>query len=305
MRNKFVLLVLAIVVMMSLGGAKAEAHGGYGYGGGTYLSFAYHHPGYWGYYGYPYTWGYPYYWGFPAWGGYYGPAYYSPYGEIRTEVKPSSSKVFVDGDYAGQSDDYDGWWQRMNVQPGKHRIVFREGGFQPYVVDLRVMPGADYHLKYVLQPGQDTMSDQEMVLPQSEREEDRRPYEGYNRYPNENRHDEYDRDHDRDYDRDREYGEQDERDDQYQRGPQNYPDDRGGSDRRPLTFEVSPPDATLYIDGEYYGTADSNQNGEVEVMLPPGTHKIEVVRPGYESFEKQIEVGSNSTDRYGIHLQKK
>lgn len=69
-----------------------------------------------------------------------------------------------------------------------------------------------------------------------------------------------------------------------------------------MTLQVQPSDATIYIDGTYYGTSDG---GNAQVMLTDGPHKIEVVRPGYETFEKNIQVGENFTSSMTIMLQKK
>ena len=74
----------------------------------------------------------------------------------------------MDGEYAGQSDDFDGWWQGLHLPPGSYRLVFRAEGFTPYVVDLKVRPDGDYHLKYDMQPGQDIISEQEMRLERKE-----------------------------------------------------------------------------------------------------------------------------------------
>lgn len=69
-----------------------------------------------------------------------------------------------------------------------------------------------------------------------------------------------------------------------------------------MTLQVQPSDATIYIDGNYYGPGDS---GQVKVMLPDGAHKIEVVRPGYETFTKDVQVNDHSTSTITIVLEKK
>jgi PEGA domain len=261
-------------------------------------------------YGYGYGYGYG-----PPYGGYY----YRGYGEVRTEIKPKEAKVYVDGDYVGEVDDFDGWWQRMQLEPGRHRIVFRAPGYSPYAVTLRVLPGQDYKIKQQLQPGDDTIPDSDMRLP--DRDYDRDYDQDHDR--------DYDQDHDRDYDRDygsknrnyrdRDYQYQD-RDEQYDRDDndreydtdqdryqsENPGEDRSQSDKHPIMLQIEPTDATIYVDGNYYGTADVNASGEVQVLLPPGVHRIEIVRPGYESYSKEIHVnGKYNTERLVISLKKK
>jgi hypothetical protein len=274
---------------------------------------------------YPYHYGYGYGYGYGGYGyGYpysYGRRDYT--GEVRTEVKPQSARVYVDGDYVGVADDYDGWWQRLELPPGKHRLVFRAPGFEPYAVNVRLLPGRDTHIKYDLRPGQDHIADQDMRLP---REEYTRRYKDRDRYDREpydrrerRRTDQYrdrDRDYDRDYDRDKDYDDDDwaqerRRDQDRDRDREDKPyfgdqqrDDRE-SGRRSLVLTVEPPDATVYIDGNYYGTANDNARGDIEVLLPEGVHRVEVVRPGYSSYSQEITVRKDGENRLSIRLQKK
>lgn len=71
---------------------------------------------------------------------------------------------------------------------------------------------------------------------------------------------------------------------------------------RTIIVQVQPSDAAIYVDGNYYGM---DQDGQAEITLPDGLHKIEVVRPGYENFAKDIQVGSNFTSSIRVLLQKK
>jgi hypothetical protein len=316
----------------------------------------YHRPFYRPFYR-PYFGGFynPYYYGFGHGYGYgyggYGYGYpYSSYrrslaGEIRTEVKPKEARVFLDGDYVGVADDFDSWWQRLEVSPGRHRIVFRSPGFEPYVVDLRVGPERDSHIKYSMRPGQDQIADLEMRLPREnygrenygnddrldrrldrrerkrdryqdrdrDRYDDRRNRERYeerDRYENRDRdrYDERDRDEDRDRDR---YDERDTYPRSEGNGAQDKPyfgdDDsqRLTAGRHTLTLSVEPSDATVYVDGNYYGTANDNGNGELQILLAEGVHRVEVVRPGHNSFSQDVTVSKNGENRLSVTLRKK
>jgi PEGA domain len=119
---------------------------GYGYRGyygypGISLGFGFGYPYGYGYYGY----GYPYYYGYPyAYGGYYPPAYVVPgsaaYGGVRIQGAPRNAEVYVDGNYAGVVDDYDGAFQRLDLEPGSHEIEIRGPG-RPLTYDVNVTPG--------------------------------------------------------------------------------------------------------------------------------------------------------------------
>lgn len=254
-------------------------------------------------YGFGLGYGYGYGYGSPGYGGYY----YRGYGEVRTEIKPKEAKVYVDGDYAGEVDDFDGWWQRMQVEPGRHRIVFRASGFRPYAVTLRVLPGQEYKIKQQLQPGDDSIPDSDMRLPDRDYDQDYgsrdrkyrdRDYDDQYRdrsYKRE-RNSEYDRDDkNRDYESDQDHHESD-----------NPNDDQSQGDKHAITLQIQPNDATIYVDGNYYGTGDVNATGEVQILLPEGVHRIEIVRPGYESYSKEIHVNDKySQERLIISLEKK
>jgi hypothetical protein len=151
------------------GGATYHGNGPYPvYGNGRYPYYGYGRYPYYGYgrypyYGYPYYgYGYPYY-GYPgfsvgfSWGyGYpaYAAPYYAPYppygyvvpgdaatyGGIRITGAPQNAEVYLDGQYAGIVDDYDGTFQRLDLQPGAHEIEVRGAG-HPLKYDVNVTGG--------------------------------------------------------------------------------------------------------------------------------------------------------------------
>lgn len=95
------------------------------------------------YFGRPYAYGnrYP--------GGYYngGYGYYAlrpgyVYGSLRIVDAPRYAQVFVDGYYAGVVDDYDGVFQRLNLEPGEHQVEIEVyQGAPPLTFDVYVEPG--------------------------------------------------------------------------------------------------------------------------------------------------------------------
>jgi hypothetical protein len=127
----------------------------------TIPSWAWHRPSYWhGYHsvGLGYFYYDPYWWGYPGYGyghgyGYgYGPGYYGPgyggyyvrgdrhLGNVRLKVKPRDAEVRVDGYYVGLVDQFDGVFQRLTLESGPHRIEIAKPGFEPLVIDIRVLP---------------------------------------------------------------------------------------------------------------------------------------------------------------------
>jgi hypothetical protein len=56
-------------------------------------------------------------------------------------VKPREAEVFVDGYYVGRVDDFDGMFQRLELEAGPHRIEIRQPGLPPTSFDVRIIPG--------------------------------------------------------------------------------------------------------------------------------------------------------------------
>ena len=89
-------------------------------------------------------------WG-PGWGGggwgpyaYSSDGYYNAareQGGIHIKVKPKTASVFVDGYYVGVVNDFDGFFQKLNLQPGPHRIEIRQQGYKPITFDVKIEPG--------------------------------------------------------------------------------------------------------------------------------------------------------------------
>ena len=88
--------------------------GGYYYPSLYRSSLYYGYPGYYG--GYSGYYGAAYY----QWPPYYGGGFYDVSGAARLQVTPRQTEVFIDGYYAGTVDDFDGFLQRLRIEPGEH-----------------------------------------------------------------------------------------------------------------------------------------------------------------------------------------
>ena len=107
---------------------------------------------FWGPY-YPY--GSRYRYGYPYRDGYDYSA--APIGDVRTEVTPKDTEVYVDGYYAGVADDFDGIFQRLHVAPGGHAVTLYLDSYRTVTQNLYVRPDSTAKLKITmdkLAPGQ-------------------------------------------------------------------------------------------------------------------------------------------------------
>ncbi|HUL76605.1 MAG TPA: PEGA domain-containing protein, partial [Vicinamibacteria bacterium] len=65
----------------------------------------------------------------------------------------------------------------------------------------------------------------------------------------------------------------------------------GGAPGGGVTLRVEPRDATVYVDGEYRGSARDLPS----LRLPAGRHRVELARPGFQPLEKDFEVEADRT----------
>jgi hypothetical protein len=93
----------------------------------------------------PYTYSYPYPIEVYGYGAPRNEVYVTPgstsYGGVALEITPSDAEVFVDGEYAGHVEDFDGTTQPLTLTPGTHRIEVQAPGYEPMSVDVGVQPG--------------------------------------------------------------------------------------------------------------------------------------------------------------------
>ena len=254
-----------------------------GTGTGDHFSHNHNHNNY--YYGSPYYYGYdPYYYGAYAYAPFYfsGSYGYAPYyyngrysdsGSLRVIVDPEKTRVYVDNYYAGVGDDFDGIFQRLSVPPGRHEITLKLDGYRTHTFRVYVSPGETLKLHHAMErgPGADT----------GEVVGDEPPSYG---------RDDRDRDPRRD---DRDHVSRTGGDDARE-------DERDDAEAGTLHLDLNPADASVYVDGEFRGSGHRVEN----LRLAPGRHRIEVVRPGYRTVEREVDVRPGDSSRLEIELER-
>jgi hypothetical protein len=89
------------------------------------------------------------FWG--PWGSYY-PYYAYPFGgrstaDVRVQVVPKQTEVFVDGYYAGTADDFDGVFKRLHTTPGGHAITLHLEGYRTVTENIYVRPDSTFKIQ--------------------------------------------------------------------------------------------------------------------------------------------------------------
>jgi hypothetical protein len=209
--------------------------------------------------------GYPVY---PGWGWGGGTVYHyveRESGSVRVLVDPAEARVYVDGYYAGTVDDYDGLFQRLNLSPGRHEIALKLEGYKTHRVKLYVAPDATVKVHYDMEKG---------------------PGETFEDLTKDVREPEVSRE-----------AEQEQR---WRESESRAEADELVAVGGRLKLTVEPADASVYVDGAFRGSAREAS----ELRLPPGRHRIEVVRPGYKTVDREVDVAPGSTTELRIELER-
>lgn len=74
-------------------------------------------------------------------------------GALRILVDPDKTRVYVDGDYAGIADDFDGIFQRLRLPAGEHEIMLRLEGYRTRRFEVLVPARETRKIHYRMVPG--------------------------------------------------------------------------------------------------------------------------------------------------------
>lgn len=224
-------------------------------------------------------WGFGYPFGMPP----LGPAFMGPAaGSARIRVFPTSAEVYVDGYMAGIVDDFDGFFQRLDVAPGEHELTFYLAGYQSVTQRVLFQPGKTLDIRYDLQPlppgappdprpaasAPPVAPPAGVVAPDDPTAQP--PATRGPRPPGPRRVD---------------------------RDPARGTQARGFGT---LALRVQPADATIVIDGEEW-TAPAG-SGPVLIDLPEGAHQVEVRRDGQTIYERTIDVRAGRTQPLNVSV---
>jgi hypothetical protein len=217
-----------------------------------------------GYYYRPYFYDpwYPYYW-YPS-PYYYGGRYYDDSASLRLQVTPRQAEVFIDGYYAGVVDDFDGTFQRLQIEPGEHELQLFLPGYRPMTQRVYLQPRNTFRVRYTMEPL--APGDPAPVRPTNAAPPPRSDAPiGPSRAP---------------------------------RAGQ-APAPRGG-DYGTLAIRVQPGDADILIDGErWQGTSGDER---LVVQLAPGPHRVDVRKDGYRDFSTDVNIRPGETAPLNVSL---
>jgi hypothetical protein len=282
-----ILVTIAVVTILmtpAVSDAQVRVRGGVGVrvgsprgavvvGGGYYRPYyrAYYRPRFYDpWYWYPSPYWYP-----PAYA--YQSPYYYGYGggaSLRLQVSPRETEVFIDGYYAGTVDDFDGFFQRLNLEPGEHDLELYLPGHRSTQQKVYLQPGKTFRVRHAMEPLQP--GDAEPVRPAGSTPP---AQAGARRAPVPPPPD-----------RDR-------------RGPvEPRTSPARVNDYGTLALRVQPEDAEVLIDGERWAGSQGDQR--LEVQLSTGAHNLEVRKDGYRIYSTDVTIRGGETSTLNVALRK-
>ena len=207
----------------------------------------------------------PFYW-YPYTDVGYGYGHFDGEGSLRVQVLPRDTEIYIDNYYAGTSDDFDGMFQRLHLEPGAHDITLYREGYRSVQQRIYIQATGTFRLRYnmmPLGPGEAPESrPAEPPPPQGAQTAPPQPPRGA--FP-----------------------------------PLPPPGTQARSTS--LSIRVLPANAEVLIDGERW---ESSAEDRLVVQVEPGTHHVEARRDGYRTYATDINVRPAETSTINISLSR-
>jgi len=194
-------------------------------------------------------------------------------GALDLNIRPRKAQVYLDGDLIGTADEFDGFPSYLWLDQGTYDVVFYLPGYQTLARQVSIYDGVVQRMNDRLMPGQALRPEELPAQSTAIREERLRR----------------DRERQEDAARARDFEER-------------TSGDRSGAIGR-LLFAVSPPDAAVYLDGHFLGTADELYGLRAGMIVEPGEHVLEVVHPDYRGTRETVVVPAGERVELDVRLE--
>lgn len=267
------------------GGSGKSDGGSHGHDSGYRPTHSYGHGYGYGYYRpyYPYFPGHPYYYGGYGVGVGFGYASYDS-GALDLDVKPKKTEVYIDGNYIGVVDKYDGFPRYLWLRKGTYEISFYLDGYETVTRVVTVYPGLVIDIKDRMTPG-----------------------EGLRPEPRESPQPEYGTEDERGEDARDSYSDPGMRRRDVspsQRQERSYRPGDFRSEPARLALQVHPADASVYLDGRFLGSGAELARLHSSLVIDPGEHVLQVLRPGYRDQELRFEARPGEEVELDVELDR-
>lgn len=235
---------------------------------------------YWSWGRYRYRGYYPWYW--PWW-----PTVYietdrysadDGWGALDLDVRPERAEIYLDGQYVGIADEYDGFPRYLWLEKGTYDVAIYLEGYETIFRQISIYPGIVIDVEDRMRAGQSIHPDDHG--PTSTARRDAR------------------------IERNREKEEAARAAEAREVWSTDSPAAAADANVGRLFISVLPPDSAVYLDGHFLGTAAEVGQLSAGLVVEPGDHVIELVRPGYETYRKEIVVPPGERTNLEIELER-
>lgn len=190
------------------------------------------------------------------------------WGALDLDVRPERAEVYLDGQYVGIADEYDGFPSYLWLEKGTYDLAIYLDGYETLFRQVSIYPG-------IVIDVEDRMRSGESIHP-----DDYGPTSSIRRDARIERN------------REKEAAARAAEDEARAREvwSADYPSSSVNDGVGRLFISVLPSDAAVYLDGHFLGTAGEIGQLSAGMVVEPGDHVIELVRPGYETVRRDLVV---------------
>ena len=182
-------------------------------------------------------------------------------GALDLDLRPKSTEIYIDGAYIGTADQYDGFPTYLWLDEGTYEIAFYKEGYETIFRQYTIYPGVTIEVDERMRPGEAILPAQPGAYPAPGQ-----PQAG---------------------------------------SPSSTTDPPAASvpfvgDDGRIAVVATPGDAAVYLDGHFVGTAAEISELTSGLIVEPGDHVIDVIRPGYDN--QQVPVSVAAGERIDLKL---
>jgi PEGA domain len=177
--------------------------------------------------------------------------------------------VFIDGYYAGTVDDFDGFFQRLHLEPGEHEVQLYLAGHRTVRQKVYLQPTGTFRVRHTMEPLTAGETPDPRPNPPAGPPLQRGRYDALGR---------------------RDPSEQ----------PERSAEMSQNSQFGALAIRVQPGEAEVIVDGERWDGPDNSDR--LVIQLAEGEHRIEVRREGFSSYSSTVQVRRGETTTLNVSL---
>jgi hypothetical protein len=223
-------------------------------------------------------------------------------GALDLDLKPGDTQIWLDGQYIGIADRFDGWPGYLWLEEGDYHFVFYREGYRTIAREYRIRPGLVIDVTDRLERGESVPPEQ-LIPPQPTPRRDARERRNEEMRRRAAEAPVVRRGTADDDDADDALLAGEEGSDWRDRAPEGILAGDDDSGVGTLRLAVVPADASVYLDGRFLGTGADVGRLRRGLAVTAGEHLLEVVRPGHAPVARRVVIGDGDDLEVEISLE--